>query len=296
MSGADAADFLQGQLTQSVADLDSSDSVVAGWCSAKGRLLALFRVLRADEDFLLVLPGEQVAGVIRRLRLFVLRARVTIEDDSDSLGVLGVALSSATDALDDLEFADEPDAVAGTRIRTVRLRGPGRRYLALVPGSELRRLWDAAVIDLVPVTAEVWRLLDIEAGMPEIVERTSDLFVPQMLNLEPLGGISYHKGCYPGQEVVARMHYLGRLKRRMFRLAVTGTDVPPPGAAVRGADGGEQGRVVNAAPDRDGGVAVLAVLRGEAQGTPLFIDERRAEMLALPYAPPETAADAAGAG
>ncbi len=294
VAGPDAVAFLQAQLTQAVDDLDSGESGYAGWCSAKGRVLALFRVLRMDDDFRLLLPRALVADTLKRLRLFVLRAQVAVEDESDTVGVLGVAGTAAGGLL--AESTRAPPATPGAvtssgDLQVIRLPDPDPRYLVLAPGEQVEALWHSLGRGMMQVEAAVWHLLDIRAGLPQITTATRERFVPQMLNLESLGGLSYGKGCYPGQEVVARMHYLGRLKRRLFRVSIIGDIPPAPGTAVRDPEGREQGEVVSAAATPEGGVEALAVLRIDAAASGLVVDGRLVSELPLPYPPPEAGDD-----
>ncbi len=293
IAGTDAAGFLQGQLTQSVADLDENHSRLAGWCSAKGRLLGLFRVLRTNGDFRLVLPRELVPDVLRRLRLFVLRAHVALEDESPTTGVLGIAGAEA-DALLTQCTGSTPTAPGDVNnagdLQVLRLPDPDPRNLVLAPEDQLASLWHTLARATLPVEPAVWRLLDIRAGLPQITGGTRERFVPQMLNLEPLQALSFRKGCYPGQEVVARMHYLGRLKRRMYRGSLAGAGLPEPGASVRDSSDRDQGDVLVAAATEGDSVEVLAVIRAEAETRELAVDGRALTLLPLPYPPPDTGA------
>jgi len=158
-----------------------------------------------------------------------------------------------------------------------------------------RRLWSDLNVHCAPVGPKGWQLLDILAAIPTIYEATSEAFVPQMLNLHALGGISFAKGCYPGQEVVARMHYLGKLKRRMYRLAIEGPDVPVPGSPVFrcGGDATQpDGEIVDAVLHPDGLWAALAVMQIAATEVPLcwgHPDGSPAHVILLPYPVPEGA-------
>ncbi|WP_440995582.1 CAF17-like 4Fe-4S cluster assembly/insertion protein YgfZ [Arhodomonas sp. SL1] len=292
VTGEDAGEFLHAQLTNAVQDMAPGNTRLAGWCNPKGRLLALFRVLRLDDGYRLLLPRPLVDTVIKRLRLFVLRSRVDIEDVSEGLTGMGLAGAATGGAL--AENAGTPpasadEAVQAGEVTVIRLPDPRPRWLLLAPAEETPALWANMVRALHPVHPEAWRLLDIQAGLPEVLPETVERFVPQMLNLEPLGGLCYEKGCYPGQEVVARMHYLGQLKRRLYRLRGEG-DSPAPGAGVAGANGNAAGEIVMAAACGGAAFEALAVLRIEAADGPLEVDGRRLSPLPLPYQPPGEAA------
>lgn len=298
VAGDDAATFLHSQLTQSIADLDEHTSRLAGWCSAKGRLLALFRVLHTDTGLLLLGDRDVIEASLPRLRMFVLRARVALTDLSAEEGVLGLAGPAAEPLL--AEAAGSPPATPGgvTRagdLHVIRLPGePPVRYLVSAPAGQLGALWERFSQALTPADEGFWELLDIRAGLPDVRLETRERFVPQMLNLEPLGGISYSKGCYPGQEVVARMHYLGRLKRRMVRLESSG-EPQAPGTGLRTAAGRDAGEVVSAAARPTGGCELLAVVRIEAEQEELLVDGLPATPLPLPYPLPGTGEPGQGA-
>jgi len=291
VAGADAAHFLHSQLTQSITDLGEHTTCLAAWCNAKGRARALVRVVPSDTGFLLLGHAETLQAIRPKLQMFILRAEVALTDLSESEPLMGMAGPTADSLL--IEAVGTLPQVAGGLVRAgdlhvVAIPGlQGLRYLILAPAEQMRALWARYASALTQGDEPFWQWLDIQAGLPDITPATQDAFVPTMLNLEPLGGISYDKGCYPGQEVVARMHYLGSLKRRLYRAALP-ADPPAPGAAVTQADGREAGTVVSAAQAPQGGSELLAVLRIEAAGddAELAIDDSPLTLLELPYAPP----------
>jgi tRNA-modifying protein YgfZ len=268
--GEEAGQFLQGQFSNDILALDAGTSQMNSYCTPKGRMLANFRVFMRGESYYLRLPRIMVEPVLKRLRMFVLRARVTLEDADDALVRLGV---SGPHAADELTAAlgsapDSENAVTHTGdITCIRVSGPHPRFECYGELEPMMRLWDRLNVRCAPVGAGPWALLDILAGIPTITPATSEAFVPQMANMQLIGGVSFKKGCYPGQEVVARMHYLGKLKRRMYRVCLD-TDVPPqPGTEILGAAAGESeedraaGRIVDAQLHPDGKVSALAVLQ-----------------------------------
>jgi folate-binding protein YgfZ len=236
--GADSVNFLQGQLSRDLAQLPDGGAVLAGLHSPQGRCLAVLRVLRVTHDhLLLVLPADLSDMVRQLLTRHVLRAKVRLEDAGAAWRVYG---------------ATGPDAAAAGSTRlSVALDGAGLRQLILAPRGE--PLPDGDI-----VSRDSWRLDDIAAGLPEIVAATSGQFVAQMLNLDLLDAISFSKGCYTGQEIIARAHYRGQVKRRMQRFH-TGSDLPLlPGDRVRLTDG-RAAQVVMAAPAEGGGQQFLGV-------------------------------------
>ena len=235
--GADARSFLHGQLTQDVAQLapgPDGAARLAGYCTAKGRLLASF-VLWADSDdgVLLACSADVLAGVLKRLRMFVLRARCTLADASADVPLWGIAGDAAAGGADGDDnapaevWARRTSAAGGTLIRL-----PDALADAQAGGRPVAR-WLQAGGDAPaqpPLAIDSWRWLEALSGTPRIVAATSEQFVPQMINLELVGGVNFQKGCYPGQEIVARSQYRGSVKRRAQVL--TADAALAPGQAV----------------------------------------------------------------
>lgn len=246
--GPDAATFLQGQLTQDVLTLAPGAARLAGYCSPKGRLLASMVVWRDGGDgFYLACSADVQEATLKRLKMFVLRAKCTLEADATPLaGVLGAAPAGSL-AL-----------------------GPGRAlHLGPPPGAE--------------AAAEDWAWAEVASGVPRIVAACADQFVPQMVNFELVGGVSFQKGCYPGQEVVARSQYRGTTKRR---LALVRSTAPlAPAAEVFAADDADQpaGMVVLAA-SRAGAHAAQVMLKLTAWTQPLRCGDAVLTVQPLPYA------------
>lgn len=290
VAGDDATDFLQNQLTQSVRNLPHDQTRLAAWCNAKGRTRALFRVAPSDTGLLLITDNAVLEAVQPKLQMFVLRAKVALTRLSDSEGFLGFAGPAAEVLLTEMAGSLPTEAGGLTRAGDLHIialpHGDRLRYLLLAPIEQLADIQARSEQALTVGSADFWRLLDIQAGLPEITLQTQESIIPTMLNLEPLGGISYEKGCYPGQEVVARMHYLGQLKRRMYRGQIAAAP-PAAGEGVADAKGGTAGTVVSAAATAEGGSELLAVLRIDAaQAGNLQINEQPLELLDLPYPPP----------
>ncbi len=247
--GADAAPFLQGQLTQDVESMATLEWRLAGYCSAKGRLLASFVVCRlAEDEFWLVCSADLLAPTLKRLSMFVLRAKCKLDDASPELRALGIAGAGALAAL---------GADAGLAVGRAALHAGGP--LMRLPDAEgsLRHLWlaplEAELPAVAPLSADGWRWLEVRSAVPRIVAATVEQFVPQMVNFELVGGVNFRKGCYPGQEIVARSQYRGTVKRRMMVFEVEG--IAQAGQEVFHASDPEQpaGMVVNAAPAPSGG-------------------------------------------
>ncbi len=257
--GADAASFLHSQLTNDIASLGESEVRLAGYCSAKGRLLASFVVWRAGEDIVLACDHSLLAATLKRLSMFVLRARCRLSDATAELPVTGVVGASAAAELRGLL----PWAQAHSgEVHRIRLPDAAGLQRGLLVGAA-----PAEGVAALPLGA--WRWLEVQSAIPTIEAATADQFVPQMLNYETLGGVSFSKGCYPGQEVVARSQYRGTIKRRMFLFEFEAEGPAAPGRMPAAGDevfhsadpGQPAGRVVNAAghPFGRGSAALVEV-------------------------------------
>ncbi len=259
-SGADAAGFLHAQLTNDVAHLAPDAVQLNGYCNAKGRLLAVFTNWRDADAIYLQLPREILEPVRKRLSMFVLRAKVTLSDASERWVALGLIGRGSARLLQQAGRLPQPvdGSVALGETRIVRLRPSPRleeRFLLLVSARELAD-WLERLKAAPRVASGAWWWSQIDAGVPDVFAATQEKFVPQMINLEVLGGVNFRKGCYPGQEVVARSQYLGKLRRRMGIAHVEGRAAA--GADVY-AEGEAQpvGTVVMAATAPSGGMDLL---------------------------------------
>lgn len=268
--GADAFDFLQGQVTNDLRELSATHVQWNAHCSQKGRILASFLTLRIDDTLYLQLPRERIPDLLKRLRMFVLRSRVTLEDMSDDVVHIALAGDCAQSLLEGrgLPAPEQDNALARhDQILVIRLPGPVMRFQIMGTPESLKPHWDAFITEASPSNPGAWDLLDIRAGIPIIRTATAEAFVPQMINLHLIDGVSFHKGCYTGQEVVARMQYLGKLKRRMYRAEVE-TDTPPqPGTELHSSvstSGQGSGAVVASSPGRTGHYELLAVVENKA--------------------------------
>lgn len=293
VSGADAVNFLQGQFTNDVAALELGAWQWSAWCSAKGRVLADFILRRsAEERFELLLPHVLLEPVRRRLAMFVLRAKVVIDDASGTTIRIGVGGPGAA-----ARIAAVAGQAPGPSLATTIDGGSiaaltGSCFIVLVEPAVAPAVWDALAAR--PAGFACWQWLNIRAGVPVVLPPTQDQFIPQALNLDALGGVSFRKGCYAGQEIVARTQYLGRLKER---LAVAHLDASAAtGDRLYAPSFGDQpcGTVVNAAPAPGGGYDLLMVcqLAAIAAGE-LYAgasDGLRLTLLPLPYALPAPAA------
>jgi tRNA-modifying protein YgfZ len=295
VAGPDAAAFLQGQFTNDVASLAVGASQFSAWCSPKGRVLADFLLRRSAADaFEILLPDALLEPVRKRLGMFVLRSKVTLTDASGAAVRLGVggpgAAARVTSALGTAPELHRATAIDGAALLAL----PGGRFLVLVVPERAEAAW-SRLSAARPAGFPCWQWLTVRAGVPVISLPTQDRFIPQMLNLDALDAVSFRKGCYTGQEIVARTQYLGRLKER---LALAHAEVEPAAAGARifAAAFGDQpcGTVVNAARAPAGGTDLLAVAQTAAiAGGALRLgapDGAVASVLPLPYALPAAGA------
>jgi folate-binding protein YgfZ len=250
--GADAQSFLQGQLTCDVKALSPGAGLYGGYCTAKGRLLAVFLLWLHEDAYYLMLPRELAEPMRKRLSMYILRAKVKAADMSTALCLYGVHGKLDTPI---------PDACMLTL--------PGQRTLIAASGHASGAIEATLNASAPPSDGAMWTRLHIAAGIPDVLASTQEQFVPQMMNLDLIGGVSFSKGCYPGQEIVARTHYLGKVKQRMVRAHVWAATAPRPGDKLFTKSHGEQasGMVVSSAPRAAGGHDVLAVVRLEGLDT-----------------------------
>jgi tRNA-modifying protein YgfZ len=282
ISGDDAADFLQGQITQDVTALAGRASLPAAWCNPQGRVIATMRLLELEGATGLVVPTSLAATVVERLAMYRLRAAVELSISGGDWRAYAVA---STDDLDALERAGLlPDAPGIAARRTGQLiavqAGSSPRVLEVYGPAEAFRERHLAFSQ--PLSDRDWQLALIAAGVPVIGEASSGKYTPHMLNLDCLGAISFDKGCYTGQEVVARTEYRGRSRRRLMRYRAEAGEVA---VGDRLADGSrEVGDVINVVPGA--GAELLAVVPTDLHQRTLTLGGRPAVPLGLPYALP----------
>ena len=289
LAGEEAQTFLHGQITNDLRGLNEKAAVFAGYLSAKGRMLANFLVMKRGEDILVMLPAALRESIQKRLSMFILRSKVKARDAGPEWVRLGVNGPDASAALTATLGYDLPESLMSMAHgqQTFVLRLGDQRFDVFVQTEAAPALWQKLAASCQPVGAPAWDWLMVQAGVPMVLPQTQDHFVPQMANMEILGGVSFNKGCYPGQEIVARSQYLGKVKRRLFLAHVAGE--AQPGDELFSADLADQsaGQIANAAPAPGGGFDVLAVVHSssvEAGDVRLKSrDGARLEFRPLPY-------------
>jgi folate-binding protein YgfZ len=255
-AGPDAAVFLQGQLSNDTRRLAAGAPLLAAYSTPQGRVLALLHLLPHSSGILGLLPREIVLPTLERLRKFVLRAKVQLEDVSEQFHVLGFHGVDTLRALGLEPPAATPGYVERGGIGIGRVRADDERYWVVGSAADLAQGGTLAGGDAGRVERD-WRLADVRSGAPQIYAATREMFVAQMLNLDRIDGISFTKGCFTGQEIIARTQHLGRIKRRLFRLGLpAGTWALGQAIQLRGGRGGRLTEFVSV----PGGVEALAVL------------------------------------
>ena len=267
VSGSDAEAFLNAQLSRDVSATEPLRATLAGWHDARGRVLAVMWVLWTGENWLLLVKGADIEALLRRLSMYVLRADVCLRNASEDWRVAAVV--GTTDALEETLFARlgkrAGDAVAGADgTHAIRI-GPRLAYVAAT-GRNLQALMDLFSVGI----AEEASLKEIRLGLVSLVPELAARYTAHMLNLDRLGAVSFDKGCYPGQEIIARTQNLGSAKRRLSRYNAPLKEVPAVGSMLLDAGGIRVGEVVRAAVCDDLGIELLAVVRVDAASGPVY--------------------------
>lgn len=290
VSGEEAQSFLQNLLSNDIREVSGTRAQLSSFNTAKGRMLATMLIWREGDDYLLQLPRALCEAIRKKLSMYVLRAKVKITDASDEIISLGLSGANAQELLR-AQFGELPQlpfsVIVTAQGSAIKISDTRLQINTSAPHAAA--LWSALSQHAQPAGSVCWDWLNIRSGIPVILPPTQEQFVAQMVNLELIGGVNFNKGCYPGQEIVARMQYLGKLKRRMYLAHLDSSDIPQAGDELFSAEmeGQASGMIVNAAPAPGGGYDVLASVQtsshetqkvhwGSLQGTAL-------QFLSLPY-------------
>ncbi|MEO8331937.1 MAG: folate-binding protein [Gallionella sp.] len=294
VTGEEAESFLQNLLSNDIREVSGKRAQLSSLNSPKGRMLATMLIWRVADDYLLQLPRVLCEAIRKKLSMYVLRAKVKITDASDEIVTLGL---SGTDAQEILRarFGELPQLLLGAASAEQGsvIKVSDARWQINATPEQAKVLWTELSSKAKPAGSACWDWLNIRSGIPLILPQTQEQFVAQMANLDLLDGVNFKKGCYPGQEIVARTQYLGKLKRRMYLAHISSTESPQAGDELFSADmeGQASGMLANAAAAPSGGYDVLAVLQTSSresqtvhwkspQGTAL-------QFLPLPYTLPK---------
>ncbi len=260
-SGDEAGSFLHNQFTSDINHLVDGKAQHAGWCNAKGRMQASFVAWRQGASYCLCLSADLLEAAQKRLQMFVLRAKVKLTDRTESTAMLGLSGPQAEEALIDAGLPCPAEAMTtATADGSTVIRLDATRFVVVTP-TACAPLWQKLTVKARPAGLPAWRWLDIRAAFPLVTLATKEEFVPQMADFEKIGGVSFHKGCYPGQEIVARTQYLGKVKRHLYRLA--SEQALQTGDPLHSPDNPDQscGMVMTVAPSPAGGYEALAVVQ-----------------------------------
>ena len=287
ITGDDASSFLQGQVTNDVRLLDGKTAHYTGYCSPKGRLLALFFAFTHQKRIYLQLNTKLLEPISKRLKMYVMRAKVNITNVSDNYVRLGLSGDGIADLLAPFftHIPSQPYEVTNTENATlIRLPSITPRFEIICHTEQAKEIWQSLKKECKPVGRSCWEWLEIQAGIPDIYLNTQEEFVPQMLNLDLLNAINFKKGCYTGQEIVARTHYLGKVKRRT-QLMHLNTALPPQASNdVVNQNNEVIGKIVRSAPAPAGGYDVLAEIRLDSiEEADLMVNGVKGDIQQLPY-------------
>lgn len=303
LEGDDAVSFIHGQLSNDIDHLGSNQARLAAYCNPQGRMLALFHAWKSAGKVWLTVPLDILPALQKRLQMYVLRAKVALSDESGNMAILGIggekgskALSKWFETLPSEPFG-KTENEQGVLVRVADAFG-FPRYLLTIQKARLQAVESELSSTLSVCDESGWTMGDIKAGVPQITLPVQDRFIPQMVNLEQAGGLSFKKGCYPGQEVIARTQYKGTVKRRMFHgmVELPFEDNPPidvnmtAGADIVDSDGQVCGTIVSSARRDNNRVDFLAVVQTEAIGSlALHVEKADGPLITwipLPYSLP----------
>ena len=289
--GEDAATFLHNLLSNDVKKLPADSAQWTSFNSPKGRMLASILLWHADGGFRLAVSSDLHAAMLRRLSMYVLRAKVKLADAGEARAMLGLSCNVISECLGSVQLpvpAAPMKAMTRDDVTVIRL-SPSRAIID-APAERIGDIWARlAEHGVTPAGTQAWQWLDIQAGMPLVTEDTQDAFVAQMLNFELIGGVNFGKGCYPGQEIVARTQYLGKLKKRMYRVMAPADAAPAVGDELFAPAFDDQsvGKLVTVVPAPGGGFEALAVMQIQAaEGGNVHLrapDGAKLRFGALPY-------------
>ena len=274
VSGEDSQNFLQNLLTNDVASLAQNQGQLSGFCNAKGRLFAVFLLIHRQDHYQIILPKNMCALLQQRLAMYVLRSKVTITDETDELICIGLTQPN-DDQIESLSLSDTIyQGHEDNNHLSIKLPSNFNRWLYLTPqdkADELCKTLTEQHWQLAPDS--IWNIIDIDAGLPMVFPESKEKFTPQQVNLDLVDGVSFNKGCYPGQEVVARLHYLGKPSRRMFVAEAQTNDMPDIATEVTTDEGNIAGHVVCVAHKDGNTLRMLLSLKLTDPEPKVFIDQ-----------------------
>jgi hypothetical protein len=264
ISGADASDFLQSQFSNDISLLTESLSQINSYCNPKGRVISVFRMIKLENEYFLLLRKELSGKVIKRLTMYKLNANVDIDDCTNEYYLLGLILQKNTDTHTELTLPEDYNAACTNKdLTSIKICNSSEKFLLFFKHEHVDIFWDKFIKHFPLVGTSAWELSNIYYGSADVFEETSEHFVPQMLNMDVTGGVSFTKGCYPGQEIVARLHYLGNPNKRMYMINIPSEQTFTPGTKLFREDNDQEscGEIVSAQQLSSSKSAALAVIR-----------------------------------
>ncbi len=291
--GEDALGFLQNLFCNDVRDVTETHSQLSAFCTAKGRIIANFRLFMRGDSYYLQLPASQIEPILKKLMMYKLRAKVDIVDASNSfitIGCSGPTIEQELSAIRPQLPKGNDEVIQQDKLTIIRVPGQFPRFQLIGEFDEIKSAWQRLDVQGAPVGSYQWQLHDILNGIPNIYPETSEAFVPQTANMHRIGALSFTKGCYPGQEVVARSQYLGKLKRSMYLAHLDNHEGAKPGDEIINKESGEiSGKVVDCQPSADEGFELLAVLRIEdAESAALSLASNHEDVVKIGKLPYQT--------
>jgi len=286
-NGSDAEAFLQGQLSNDLQLISDTQAQLSSYSSPKGRAITTLQLALRQGTYYLSLSSDILEPILKRLRMFVMRSQVSLEDATDSLVHFGYSDPQGEERLGAAigTIPMKPmDVVQSGNLTIIRQAAPVPRFEILGELDDARKLWTQLGVNAAGVGRGAWDYYDVEAGIPHVTADSTEAWVPQMMNLHLTDSISFSKGCFPGQEVVARLKYLGKNKRQTYRLGINSVELPAVGTVVNNSNDAEAGKVLNAALNPDGKVEVLAVMKTTEVNGELTVNGQAVQLLELPYA------------
>lgn len=289
ISGEDAADFLQGQFSNDIAQVSDSNAQLSSYSTPKGRMLAIFYVAKRSGDYLLITSSDIAEEVIKRLQMYVMRSKVIITklDETHILGLSGDTQLRVSQHLKLTLAENDYQTSSSNDSLCIKVPGSPNRFLFLADQLLLDKVKQMDPQEVYIYSHDYWQWLDILAGIPMVTAATQEAFVPQMTNMELINGVSFSKGCYPGQEVVARLHYLGNANRRMFRIESSSESNLQAGDSIYSSDDNKEiGKLITTVNISESKNEGLAVLRIEAAENSLPLKTKHGnevKIIPLPY-------------
>lgn len=286
-TGTDASAFLQGQLSNDINQVTAERAQLSSYNSPKGRAYTTFRIMQRQGVYYLALSSDVLEAVLKRLRIYVMRSKVALEDASESLVHFGYADPEGEQRLK-AALGNYPkqalDVVQAGNLTIIRQAASVPRFEIYGELDDARQLWNRLSVHAAAVGPFAWDYFDIEAGIPKVTAASMEAWVPQMLNLHLIDGINFKKGCFPGQEIVARLKYLGKNKRQLYRIAIDDVHQPAVGASIHNEQDEEAGEILNSVLSPSGDhIEALAVLKMAAAEQALNLAGAKVRLLPLPY-------------